>query len=109
MDHVISFITLLLGVATCALSISIAYIFHSLKLHNAESAVSRLADGIKWQIIGEAVLGAGTLVFTISAYTGHLPDWPIVLQNSIRIIMFFVAAFTTLKLYGVLRFIRNYR
>jgi hypothetical protein len=87
---------MILGSATVGLSIWAAYVF----LHTQTR--SRLADllskALGWQLIGESVLGMGTLVFSVAAYTGVLEGWSIEMQSALRFVMFFATAATTFHL-----------
>lgn len=87
-----------LGVATVVLSVYAAYVFGSIKTkHDAE----HVSKAICYQLIGEAVIGLGTLIFAIGAHFGWLDDWSEVTQSSIRFCMFFATSSTTYHLVKV--------
>jgi hypothetical protein len=93
---------LLMGIATVVLSLIIAFEFkeqsHSLKGHP-----KRLSASIAWQLIGEAAIGFGTLVFAFAAHHGALRGWSLELQSAIRCVMFAATSGTTLHLFITIR------
>lgn len=57
-----------------------------------------LASAISWQLWGESVIGAGTLLFATAAHYGWLEYWSAETQNNIRLVMFAATSITTLHL-----------
>lgn len=96
----LTLLTFILGVTTCVLSVTVARYFRSRKkqLSGDAAAVTAALEG---QLLGEAILGFGTLVFAAGAYTGALGYWSIEITTSIRVIMFLVSAVTTIHLFNV--------
>lgn len=98
----ITFIIFGMGIITVVLSLLAAYKFNL--FHNVLKGASKnLSKAIAWQLLGEAVIGFGTLAFSFAAYTGRLEHWSIETQSAIRFFMFFATAATTLHLYSVLK------
>lgn len=91
-----------MGIATVLLSVVVAWKFYSFQ-RNLKANASSLSNAISWQLVGEAIIGMGTLAFAGAAYYEVLPDWPQWLQSSIRAIMFFATSVTTYHLMCVLQ------
>lgn len=106
MISTLTYIIVLLGTATVVLSIFVAVEF-SLHKKNLNKDSRRLTHALQWQLLGEAVIGAGTLCFAMAAHMGYLPDWPVWFQSSLRFIMFAATSVTTLHLYKVVRFLNQ--
>lgn len=85
------------GTMTVVLSLYSCYKFHIFRraLHGD---ANKLTSAIAWQLFGEAVIGAGTLTFAIAVHFGWLAHWHEYVQSSIRFVMFFATAATTLHL-----------
>lgn len=96
-----------MGVATVVLSIWAAGIFLKHGTRTEESG--RLCVALTLQLIGEAVIGMGTVSFAMAAHFGWLPNWPIELQSLIRFIMFFATSTTTLHLVYTVNTLRSER
>jgi len=62
----------------------------------------RLTGALVFMLVGEAILGLGTLCFAIAAHTGHLPHIPIQIQSAARLLMFAATSITTLHLFMVI-------
>lgn len=88
---------------TVILSIAVALKFRHQSLKALSEDSSRLSSALAWQLVGEAVLGIGTLAFATAAHTGDLPDWSMEIQSTLRGVMFFAAGSTTLHLYQTIR------
>ena len=97
----LTYMIVILGAATVALSLYVAFSF-LIKHVNMRGDSRRLTGALMLQLFGEAVLGAGTLLFAILAHTGHLPHVPIALQSSLRLLMFVATAATTIHLFVVI-------
>ena len=92
-------IILALGFATVTLSCITAHYFYKHHVRRpSKSGSGRLANAIKWQLLGEAVIGFGTVVFAFAAHFGYLSDWSIMTQSTLRFIMFIATSVTTLHL-----------
>lgn len=102
MEALFTFVALILGIATCVLSVFVAFVFW-LKTRHLVNDSLMLTSALKWQLIGEAIIGLGTLVFAIAAYTGALNSWPSELSSAVRMLMFLATSVTTLHLYRVVR------
>ena len=92
----------LMGFATVALALAVAAAFG--RQSNFLKGDSRkLSKSISWQLVGESVIGLGSLVFAYAAYQEWLEGWSIELQSSIRFTMFLATSITTLHLWSVVR------
>lgn len=94
----------LLGVITVVLSFEAAWIFFRVKTIRHAQKVS---NAIGWQLIGEAVIGAGTLLFSMGAHFGWLTDWSMMTQSLIRFTMFAATSATTFHLVRVVKELRD--
>lgn len=102
MISTLTYVIVLLGTATVVLSIFVAIEFNLQKRHLVKDS-KRLTNALQWQLMGEAIIGLGTLTFAMAAHSGYLPDWPVWFQSSLRFIMFVATSATTLHLYKVVR------
>ena len=92
---------LILGLISITTSMYAALLF--LRYSRSLSGKTRgLTRAIAYQLWGEMVMVLGTLVFTIAAHFGWLPDWSITRQSSLRFLMFFTACATTVHLVRVM-------
>lgn len=92
-------IILILGLATVILSCVTARFFYKHHvIRHSNSGSGRLANAIKWQLLGEAVIGFGTVIFAFAAHFGYLNDWSLMTQSTLRFIMFIATSVTTLHL-----------
>ena len=98
MIDTLTLLIVLMGASTVVLSVYVAYKFRqqARKLNNGSKKLSR---ALMWQLIGEALLGAGTLWFAVMAYTGKLPDVPVFVQSMVRVFIFSATSLTTIHLY----------
>ena len=101
MTNYLTYMIVILGAATVALSLYVAFSF-LIKHVNMQGDSRKLTGALMLQLFGEAALGAGTLLFAILAHTGHLPHIPVALQSSIRLLMFAATAATTIHLFVVI-------
>ncbi len=92
----------LLGIATVYLSILVAFKFAKYKSELCGGAY-KLSNAISWQLVGEAIIGIGTLIFSAGAHYGWLKSWPIEFQSFLRFVMFFATSFTTFHLMKTLK------
>lgn len=90
-----------LGVATVLLSGRVAARFYSYS-KQCEKEPKKLSIAICLQLIGEAIIGFGTLAFAAAAHWGYLNGWSIEFQSAIRFAMFFATSVTTWHLCKVL-------
>ena len=102
MTAFLTFITFILGAMTCLLSIHVAVSFWN-KEHYLPKTASQLTSALKWQLVGEAVIGAGTLLFAWASFTGELSHWSINQMSALRIVMFIATSVTTLHLFSVVQ------
>ena len=87
----------LLGLITVIISGYIASEFFLVR-RNLDPGVESLAGDLAWQLVGEAVMGLGTLAFALGAHFELLQYWPEWVQSSIRLAMFSVTAITSIRL-----------
>jgi len=97
----LTYMIVLLGSATVALSLYVAYAFLVSNIKSQNRSGSKLTAALLFQLLGEAALGGGTLLFAVLAHTGHLPNIPVSIQSIMRLAMFAVTALTTIHLYVV--------
>ena len=96
-----TFIIVFLGSVTVALSIFCATAFQNYA-KGTNRIGRRLAGGIKWQLAGEAIIGAGTLAFALMAHFNLLgSSISTVEQSLIRLIMFAATSLTTVHLWWI--------
>ena len=96
--HTLTFIIVVMGAATVFLSVFVAVSFWRRRRHMSGDG-KKLATSLHFQLMGEAVIGLGTLTFSILAWSNHLQAIPVEQQSMIRMIMFFATASTTAHLY----------
>ena len=90
-----------MGAATVTLSVYVALRFF-IKHVNMRGDGRRLTGALVLMLIGEAILGLGTLAFAIAAHSGHLPHVPIEVQSAARLVMFGATSLSTLHLFMVI-------
>jgi hypothetical protein len=90
-----------LGLLTVVLSIVVASKFKAYSRDLAGQS-NRLSTAISWQLVGEAVIGFGTLIFATAAHFGWLDHWSIEVQSCLRLVMFLATSLTTLHLWQTL-------
>jgi len=92
---------IIMGVATVVLSLHVAFRFwqqsRSIEGHDRK----RLTTSIMFQLLGESLLGLGTLSFAVAAHLNMLPHFSSEAASSIRFLMFFASSATTIHLYNV--------
>ena len=103
----LTLLIILTGASTVCLSIYVATRFyrHKRKMHGDTKA---LTGALMYQLLGEAVIGLGTLLFAVAAHTGHLPKISIELQSTLRLLMFMATSFTTWHLWCTINYIREH-
>ena len=97
---------ILLGTLTVSLSLFAEKEF----LRRADELSGRagsLSRAISWQLWGESVIGAGTLLFAAAAHFDFLNTWSPEFQNLLRLMMFSATSLTTLHLCLVIRKIKK--
>lgn len=96
----LTFIIFSLGASTVFLSIWVASVFRSrFKKMRGDGRV--LGRAIYFQLVGEFIMAAGTLVFSVLAWQNILQHVSIEIQSSLRFVMFFATATTTFFLHQV--------
>lgn len=93
----------ILGISTVAISLIVSVKFNTYKKTLNNRNAENLSKAICYQLIGEAVIGAGTLLFSAGAHFGWLDNWSMFTQSFIRFVMFFATATTTYHLYVTIR------
>ena len=101
MNTSLTYMIVLMGAATVALSVYVALRFF-IKHVNMRGDGRKLTGALVFMLVGEAILGLGTLAFAIAAHSGHLPHIPIQIQSLARLIMFAATSLTTLHLFMVI-------
>lgn len=96
----------ILGLVTVVLSAVVATKFKGYS-RDLDGHSHNLSKAISWQLVGEAIIGFGTLVFATAAHFGWLPNWPIEVQSALRFVMFVATSVTTLHLWRVVRHTSN--
>lgn len=96
----LTFIIFTMGAMTCVLSMWVAIVFKR-RHSNMRGDGRQLAHAMYWQLLGEFIIGLGTLVFATLAWQGHLPNISIEVQSLLRFVMFFATAITTAHLYHI--------
>jgi len=87
---------------TVALSLIVAFKFTSYR-KSLDGGAKRISDAIAWQLIGESIIGFGTLIFSAAAHFGVLQHWSLSFQSSLRFVMFLATAITTYHLLRTLK------
>lgn len=102
---IVQYVTLgnfIMGVATVLLSLTVGAIFFRRSCGFQPGQSKAFSAALGWQLVGEAVIGFGTLLFTIAAHYDWLNEWSINTQSAIRFVMFFATSLTTWHLYRVI-------
>lgn len=105
-NDLLTFFIFLLGFITVVLSVIVSYKFSQYKNHLTGDA-RRLSKAIAWQLIGEAIIGFGTLIFATAAFFDVLSSWSIFVQSCLRFVMFLATSITTLHLLITLKTISD--
>lgn len=95
----INSLILILGLATVVLSCVVAYIFARQRGQSNKQGSTRLANALSWQLIGEAVIGFITLLFTIAEFFDLIHIMGADLRSFLRFVMFGATSITTLHLW----------
>ena len=91
-----------LGMVTVILSAVVATKFRGYS-KDLDGHSHNLSRAISWQLVGEGVIGFGTLVFAAAAHFGWLSHWSIETQSTLRFIMFAATSATTVHLWLTIR------
>ena len=103
----ITFLIFCLGLITVYLSVIIAKKFHD-KFKTFNDARNRgFSLALCAQLVGEAVMGLGTLTFAAAAHFGWLEGWSVEFQSTLRFIMFFATASTSIHLYRTIEKLKS--
>ena len=97
----LTYMIVLMGAATVALSGFVALRFF-IKHVTMRGDGRRLTGALTFMLLGELILGLGTLCFAIAAHTGHLPMIPVEVQSLARLLMFGATSLSTLHLFMVI-------
>lgn len=106
MTSVITNLIFILGLVTVVLSGVVAAKFSKYS-RSLDGHTHHLSRAISWQLVGEAVIGLGTLVFATAAHFKVLPSWSIEIQSALRFVMFAATSITTMHLWYVVTRIDN--
>jgi hypothetical protein len=94
----------ILGVATVVLSLVVAFRFSCSRSRSQSSGDSEdLTMALSWQLVGEAVIGFGTLIFAIFAHFNLLGGISDEIQSLIRLLMFAATSLTTIHLWRTVK------
>lgn len=104
-DYLMTFVIFALGVATVWLSIYSCFMFQRFRVRLSSDA-DLLSSAISWQLIGEAIIGLGTLAFSMGEFFGWLEFWSIDFKSTIRFVMFMATSVTTWHLVQTLKRLR---
>lgn len=96
-----------LGAATVCLSTYACVKFQNFKRDLSKHA-SVLSNAVSWQLWGEAIIGAGTLVFATAEFLGYLKNWSYFFTSFLRFTMFTATAITTLHLVRVIHLLKHH-
>lgn len=102
MDGFVTFFIFLMGMITVSLSVYACVCFNRFRCGLSEDAGS-LSGALSWQLMGESVIGLGTLIFSIAEWTGYLAFWSVELKSFVRFVMFLATSITTFHLVKVLK------
>ena len=102
---IITNVIFILGITTVILSCIASKKFCSYR-KKLDGDSGSLSNAISLTLLGEAIIGLGTLVFAAAAHFGVLPSWSIGLQSGLRFVMFLATSSTTIHLMLVLRRIK---
>ena len=95
--NVLTFGIFMMGFITVIISLVVAYKFNYFKNHLGGKP-KKLARAVAWQLLGEAVIGLGTLIFATAAFFDVLSNWSVGVQSALRFAMFFATSVTTVHL-----------
>jgi len=98
----ITLIIVLMGLLTVVLSILVAADFHR-QTKGLYGSTKLLSRALSLQLVGEAIIGGGTLFFALAAHFGYLPHLDGSIQAAIRMFMFLATSITTLHLWLLMR------
>ena len=105
MTNLLTCFIFMMGVITVVLSFWAASIFD--KSSDGVRSSHKLSRALKWQLIGEGIIGIGTVIFAFAAHVGVLDGWSISTQSLLRFLMFFATSTTTLHLTFTVKRIQN--
>ena len=96
----------IMGAITVALSLTVAYRFYLHQRYLGKDG-KKLTKALLWNLIGEATIGAITLIFALLAWSEKLPFVPIEVQSALRFIAFAATSITTVHLWKVIEELRQ--
>ena len=97
----------IMGAATVILSLWVASFFAKQKTKVKTNEGWRLSKALRFQLIGEAIIGWGTLMFAMAAHFGCLSSWSVYVQSGLRFTMFAATSITTIHLFMVVKSLSN--
>ena len=100
MTNPLTYFIIVMGVATVVLSFHVAFRFYR-QAKSLDGDGRRLTIGLTFQLVGEGLLGLGTLSFAVAAHLDMLPHFSSSMASSIRFLMFFASSATTIHLYNI--------
>ena len=108
METIFTAINFFLGIITVFLSVVVAILFARRAVRfRPNSRNKEFSWALSLQLVGESVIGFGTLVFATAAHFGWLDDWSTSLQSLIRFVMFLATSITTVHLYKTIKRIQD--
>ena len=93
-QETITFIIFAMGASTVFLSMWVAIVFRR-RWQKMNGDGRELGKAVYFQLIGEFIMAAGTLVFSVLAWQDVLKFVSVEVQSSFRFVMFFATASTT--------------
>jgi hypothetical protein len=105
--NLITTIIFVLGLVTVSFSMFVAVEFYGARTRSPRADTSKLGSALGWQLVGEAIIGFGTLLFSLAAHFGWLEHWSVYTQSIIRFVMFAATAVTTYHLYCVICILKS--
>lgn len=100
--NVMASAVIVLGLVTVVLALWVTrYFARAMPDKNQHSR--HLSRALQFQLIGESIISAGTLLFAIATYIGVLEHWSIYFVSAIRVVMFVASGLTTMYLYRVVK------
>lgn len=102
-EALLTFLIVFFGGITVTLSVLVAKVFRdfSKRVNSIDSKRGKfkLANAVKWQLAGEAVIGLGTILFAVLTHFNLVASISTIDQSLIRLIMVLATSITTIHLW----------